>query len=432
MVTGGRRLASFLALITSAAVAAGGCGGMGRPDAAAGSVAARSAATPVATPASPSAPPVTPTPSPSPTALGPGEGTVTVLTFRGYAEYGGTQPAYNWVTPFERATGCRVNLRFPAADDQMDKMLAGTAYDVVSAPPEVGGRLVAERKVVPITTSLVPNYDEIPEWLRAQRSVTAGGQVYGVPYLWGWYATLYDSGRTRPPAGSALYEAPGPVALRDSPMTIADAALALRRLRPKLGIDDPYQLTPAQLDAAIALLGAGRGTARTPGSDGGRIYWKEPVQAMQALAGGTAEAARTLPYHLDILRKAGHGGWKAVPDAPATGWADSWMISTRAAAPNCAYRWIDWSISAEAQQQASVWNLLAPANPGACDLSGKGAERSGQARRERDICAAYRVGDESFTKKVAFAVLPGSDCEGADGECTDYAEWAARWRALVE
>ncbi|MET8139048.1 extracellular solute-binding protein [Sphaerisporangium sp. NPDC005288] len=442
MSTSTRRPRWLPALLASAAVALAGCGGARGPatvDAGAAPSASGSAsisASPsasgmgpsgaassaAATPSPSSSPTPAATPSPAVTTLGPGEGSVTVLSYRGYAEYGGTDPAYNWVGRFETTTGCRVNLRFPASDDQLDTMAAGTAFDVVSAPPQVGGRLIAERKVAPITTSLLRNYGEIPSWLRSQRAITAGSQVYGVPYLWGWYATLYDSVETRPPAGAGLYSARGPVMLKDSPLTIADAALAVKRQRPKLGIGDPFNLTRPQLDAAMALLGERGG--------GDRFYYARQVQALQAFAGGSVSAGRGLPFLMETLRAGGHSV-KAVRDDPATGWVDAWMVSATAASPNCAYRWIDWASSKDVQQQASARNMLAPANPGACAYHGKGPAAAGRARLAKAVCAAFRVPDASWGKKVVFAVLPGSDCEDRDGPCTDYAEWAARWRSLA-
>ncbi|WP_262841752.1 extracellular solute-binding protein [Sphaerisporangium corydalis] len=384
------------------------------PGSDAAQVAAAPSPTPPAATATPS-PSSTPTSTPTPVPKssrgtpGPGEGMLTVLTFRGYAEYGGSDPDVNWVKPFEQSTGCRVNLRFPQSGDQMDKLLAQTAFDVVAAPPEVTGRLIDERKVVPLTTSLISGYDAIPRWLRTQRSVTAGGKVYGVPFLWGSYVTLYDSGGARPAKGDAIYSDRGPVTVRNSPMSIADAALALKGRRPKLGVKDPFELTPAQLDAAMALL-----TER----QGERVYWREPIEALQGLAGSTVRLGRALPYQLDILRRAGRPV-KAVPDEPTTGWVDSWMVSAQATAPNCAYKWLAWTASAGTQRQAAAWNGLAPANPAAC---------GGAAAR---VCAAYRVKDDKWLKKISFAVRPSKDCGGRHGECTDYAEWATRWQQLV-
>ncbi|MDH2425256.1 extracellular solute-binding protein [Sphaerisporangium sp. TRM90804] len=372
------------------------------------------APTPSRTPALTATPRPTPTPTPaatsSPSALGPAEGAVTVLTFRGYAEYGGSDPRANWVVPFERETGCRVNLRFPQTPGDMDKAVDQIRHDVVSAPPEVAGRLIAEGKVVPINTALVPHYDDLAERLRTRRSVAAGGRVYGVPYLWGSYVTLYDATGKRAMKGRDLFTDAGPAMFRDSPLTIADAALALARQRPALGIDDPFQLTRAQLDAVMSFL-AGP-------DDGERLYWKEPIEALQALAGGTARIGRALPYHLDMLRRADRAV-KAVPDEATTGFVDAWMVSARATAPNCAYRWLDYMSSKSAQREAAAWTGLAPANPDACE------------RRTARVCSAYRLDDDAWLKKIEFAVRPGVDCPRGE-RCTDYAEWTARWRALVD
>jgi putative spermidine/putrescine transport system substrate-binding protein len=349
-----------------------------------------------------------------------------VATYRGYAEYGGSDPQLNWVGNFQTETGCRVNLRFPQTNDQMEKLLAQSSYDVVSAPPDIAGQLISDKKVVPLTTSLVPHYDEIPQWLRSQRAFTAAGQVYGVPYLWGSYETIYYGAKTPPAKGDGIYSDRGPVMLRDSPLSIADAALTLKKQRPGLKIKDPFELTASQLDAAMTLLSPKRG--------GERSYWKEPLDALQGFAGESVRLGRALPYHLDVLRTAGHPV-QALGDEPTTGWVDSWMLSARAAAPNCAYKWIDWVSSAKVQQQAAVWNGLAPANRGACTWAPKGSAQTPDAEQQtakaKRICGDYHVSDNARIKKISFAVRPARDCGGRDGECTDYAEWAVRWQELV-
>ena len=41
--------------------------------------------------------------------VGEGEGAVNILAWPGYVEDGSTDPAVDWVTPFEKQTGCKVN-----------------------------------------------------------------------------------------------------------------------------------------------------------------------------------------------------------------------------------------------------------------------------------------------------------------------------------
>ena len=43
--------------------------------------------------------------------LGEPEGEVNIVAWAGYVEDGSTDPTVDWVTPFEEATGCQVNVK---------------------------------------------------------------------------------------------------------------------------------------------------------------------------------------------------------------------------------------------------------------------------------------------------------------------------------
>ena len=72
-------------------------------------------------PGSASPGPATTDPQPAPATAGPStppatqevigepEGELNMVIWPGYAERGAVDPAYNWVTPFETKTGCKVN-----------------------------------------------------------------------------------------------------------------------------------------------------------------------------------------------------------------------------------------------------------------------------------------------------------------------------------
>jgi putative spermidine/putrescine transport system substrate-binding protein len=403
-MAGVRRATAALASI-AAGVALAGCGAAGTTGVIMSPAAARVGPSGTPTPAH------TPTPSPSPKALGKGEGAVSVLALRGYAEYGGVDPMVNWIGSFEGRTGCRVRLTF-ADRGNVERTLAGGSFDVVSAPPELAGRLIAERKAAPLTTSLVAHYHDLPKFLRELPGLTAHGRVYGVPYLWAYHRLAYD--RTRfgkdeaPKDAGALFREAGPVMLRDHPLTIADAALALTgSARPK----DPYRLTPAQLDAAVALLAGRKGDDRS--------YWRDSLDVITGFAAGRLGLAQALPYQTGVLDRAGRPVG-TIAAGRTTGWADSWMVLADAAAPNCAYRWIGHMISRDVQRDAAAWTGMAPANPKGC---------TGRTRR---VCDDYRVSDRALPGKIAFAVRPAKDCGDGRAECTDYAEWDKRWQELVK
>ncbi|WP_436764394.1 ABC transporter substrate-binding protein [Streptosporangium sp. V21-05] len=363
--------------------------------------------TPTPTPTSTSTSTSTPTPTPS-ASIGKGEGTLQVLTFQGYVEYGGTSSRANWLAPFEQETGCVVKLDRVRTSEEMAARFAAGTYDAVSPAPDLAGQLVAQGKVAPLDTGLVAGYKHIPKRLRELPGLREDGKVYGIPYLWGVNQVVHEGDGPEGPA--ALYGA-APAAIRNSPLSIADAALALGGALPGPEVEDPFQLTPAQLDAAVKLLAEGDGP--------GRVYWDDSLQLVRALSAGQVRIAQALPYHLDLFQRAGRPA-RARAGTPVTGWVDSWMLAARPASPNCAYRWLNWVSSAAAQRPSAAWTGLAPANPEAC---------GGQARR---MCEIYRVRDGRWLRDIRFAARPTRDCGRRGGECTDYADWAERWKQLVK
>ncbi|MCB1343517.1 MAG: spermidine/putrescine ABC transporter substrate-binding protein, partial [Pseudooceanicola sp.] len=52
-------------------------------------------------------------------ALGAGEGQVNIVAWAGYIERGETDKAFDWVTKFEEATGCKVNVKTANTSDEM-------------------------------------------------------------------------------------------------------------------------------------------------------------------------------------------------------------------------------------------------------------------------------------------------------------------------
>ena len=53
------------------------------------------------------------------TAVGDGEGALNIVAWPGYVERGESDPAYDWVTKYEKATGCMVNVKTAATSDEM-------------------------------------------------------------------------------------------------------------------------------------------------------------------------------------------------------------------------------------------------------------------------------------------------------------------------
>ncbi|HET9665541.1 MAG TPA: hypothetical protein VFP09_02250, partial [Desertimonas sp.] len=60
------------------------------------------------------------------------EGQVNLVSWAGYVEDGSTDPAVDWVTPFEEITGCAVNNQLGGSSDEMVSLMQSGEYDAVS------------------------------------------------------------------------------------------------------------------------------------------------------------------------------------------------------------------------------------------------------------------------------------------------------------
>jgi putative spermidine/putrescine transport system substrate-binding protein len=351
--------------------------------------------------------------------LGPGEGALSLVSWNGYAEEGGNDPRVDWVSPFEKKTNCRVDVKYAANPQEMLALMErrNLHYDGVAAPPEIAGKLVADRQVVPINTDLVDGYKDLEPGLRSQ--LTVDGRHYGMPFMWGSNLLMYDQRTVRPQPDSwaAIFDAAqarkyaGRIVVRDSPLTLGDAALYLKAHDRKLHIKDPFDLTPKQLAAASVLVSRQRPSVQT--------YWLNPSDAIGAFASGGAAIGQVWPYQVDVLSRSGRPVAGVTPREGVTGWLDSWMIGARADHPNCMYQWLNWTSSPEVQQQVAEWDGVAPANPDAC----------GRDRLRPQFCSAYHVGDRSYIDKVMFARTPTANCAADDKSCTDYDDWNRTWLA---
>ena len=166
------------------------------------------------------------------------------------------------MTPFEKATGCQVNVKTaPTSDDMVNLMKTGQ-YDVVSASGDASLRLIASGDVEPVNTDLVPNYADVFDGLKMKPWNSVDGVAYGIPHGRGANLLMYNTDVVKPAPDSwgAVFDDASPykgkVTAYDSPIYIADAALYLMKTKPDLGIKNPYALDDKQFNAAVDLLKA--------------------------------------------------------------------------------------------------------------------------------------------------------------------------------
>jgi putative spermidine/putrescine transport system substrate-binding protein len=351
--------------------------------------------------------------------VGDPEGQVNILAWPGYAEDGSTDKSIDWVTPFEKQTGCQANVKYFGTSDEAVQLMKSGEYDVVSASGDATLRLVAAGDVAPVNTDLLENYGDIADFLKDQKFNSVDGQMYGVPHGWGANLLMYDTDVVKPAPTSwgAVFEGAsdyaGKVTAYDSPIYIADAALYLMKTQPDLGIEDPYSLDEDQLAAAVDLLKSQK--------DNVSEYWSDYLKEVQAFKSGDSVIGTTWQVIASVAQGEGAKVEAILPEEGSTGWSDTWMISSQAKNPNCGYLWMDYITSPDAQAQVAEYFGEAPANTKACDLTS-----------DKTFCDTYHADDADYAAQIHYWTTPIEQClDGrTDVKCTDYGDWTTAWTEI--
>jgi putative spermidine/putrescine transport system substrate-binding protein len=350
--------------------------------------------------------------------LGDPEGQVNILAWPGYAEDGSTDKAVDWVTPFEQQTGCEANVKYFGTSDEAVQLMKTGEYDVVSASGDASLRLVASGDAAPVNTDLLENYADIEEFLKDQPWNSVDGQMYGAPHGWGANLLMYNTEEVdpAPTSWSAVFDDAstysGKVTSYDSPIYIADAALYLMTHQPDLGIEDPYALDEDQLAAAVDLL--------KQQNEHVSEYWSDYLKEVQAFSTGDSVIGTTWEVIAQVAQGESVPVEAILPEEGSTGWSDTWMVSADSANPNCAYAWMDYIISPEAQAAVAEYFGEAPANTKACDLTTEG------------FCDSYHATDADYAAQIHYWTTPIEQClDGrTDVTCTDYGDWTQAWTEI--
>jgi putative spermidine/putrescine transport system substrate-binding protein len=404
----GRRLSAAIATV---ALVAAACGPGGSPAPTGG------ATTPAAT--GTAAPPASVAPTTA--AIGEGEGELNLIIWAGYAERGATFESFDWVTPFEEATGCTVNTTDMTDSNNGVALMQGGQYDGISASGDATTRLIEGGLVAPIDTAIFENYENVFDGLKDLPHNTVDGVNYGVPHGRGANLLMYNTAEVTPAPttwdgvweGGSAYK--GKISIYDSSIYIADAALHLMTTTPDLGITNPYQLNQAQFDAAIDLLEAQAANEAT--------YWSVYTDQMASYAAGDVVIGTTWPLQVALLKADGVAVEGVLPEEGSTGWSDTWMMHAEAEHPNCMLMWMDHMMSAEGNGQATVYFGEASTSAEACAY----AETISAGH-----CDVTHATDEAYYDKVWYWSTPQADCADEDDAttCKTQDDWVAAWTAL--
>jgi putative spermidine/putrescine transport system substrate-binding protein len=349
------------------------------------------------------------------------EGQVDIIAWPGYIERGATDKAYDWVTEFETNTGCKVNVKTAGTSDEMVSLMTQGGYDLVTASGDASLRLIRGGTVQAIDLARVPNYDSVDPRLKEAAWHFVDGTHYGTPYQWGSNVLMFNNTvfKTAPTSWSVVFEPQnlpdgkpnkGRVQAFDGPIYIADAALYLMAKKPDLGIKDPFELNEAQYTAALDLLRKQHPLVQR--------YWHDANVQVQDFTNEGVVASGSWPFQVNTLVTNKQPVASVVPIEGATGWADTTMLHAKASHPNCAYKWMEWSLTPRVQGDVASWFGSVPVVPAACEnhqlLGPEGCKTNGI---------------DNFDK-IHFWRTPEAAC-ASQGQCVPYSRWATDYVAVM-
>ncbi len=350
------------------------------------------------------------------------EGEVDIVAWPGYIERGANDPNYDWVTAFEKETGCQVKVKDAATSDEMVALMSSGGYDLVTASGDASLRLVYGDIVQEIDVSRIPSYKNVDPRLQNAPWHTVNGKHYGVSYQWGSNVLMYSTTvfPEAPTSWDVVFHEqnlPDGKSNKDrvqgyiGPIYIADAAVYLKYHNPELGITDPYELNQEQFDAAINLLKEQRQIASK--------YWGDYTIQIEDFKTEGFVAAPSWPYQVNLLVADGAPIASTIPVEGATGWADTTMMAKNAPHPNCAYLWLEHSLDPKVQGDVAAWFSSNPAVPAGCTaselLGSEGCKTNGY---------------EDFDK-IYFWKTPIADCGNGKTDCVTYDKWTEAFTAIV-
>jgi len=356
------------------------------------------------------------------TELGAAEGQVNIVAWPGYIERGETMPEFDWVTKFEEATSCKVNIKTANTSDEMVALMNEGGFDLVTASGDASLRLVAGKRVQPVNVDLIPSWAAVDDRLKDAPWHTVDGVHYGVPYAWGPNVLMYNTeafGDTPPTSWNVVFEEmtlpdgksnKGRVQAYDGPIHVADAAQYLMAHKPELGITSPYELTEDQYKAALDLLRGQRELVAR--------YWHDAFIQMDDFKNEGVVASGSWPFQVNLLQSEGFPVASTIPEEGATGWADTTMMHVDAANPNCAYMWMEHTLSSNLQSDLSVWFGANPVVPAACT--------DGSGMQTAEGCTKNGLDDFD---RIKFWTTPVASCPG--GDCVPYYRWVSDYIGVI-
>ena len=223
--------------------------------------------------------------------------------------------------------------------------------------------------------------------------------------------------KTAPTSWSVLYNKKyaGQITVPDNPIQIADAALYLSKTDPKLGITDPYELTQPQFNATVALLKQEHPLIKK--------YWDLASQEISLFQSGTTVVGAAWPYQTNTCRPTRRQVADTIPSEGATGWADTWMLATKAPAPELRLQ-VD-AVDDDAPGPGRGRHLLRRD-------AGQQAGVSDHGQAPEGLCEAYHANEpSSYFQSIKFWKTPLATCDNGKNDCVPFQDWVTAWTQII-
>ena len=213
--------------------------------------------------------------------------------------------------------------------------------------------MVAAGLVESIDKSKVDKFGEIFTQFSTAKGINIDGKLWGVPFTWGSIPLMYrtDKITDEPNSLADLWDKryAGKISLWDDKSALYVAA----RLNGDMNI---YTLNDAQMENAKQKLIDQKPLVRK--------YWGTAGELINLYANGEVWISNTWGgYQSAELEKQGIPVKEFIPKENAEGWMDSWQIVKGSKNLDCAYKWINYSLSDGGQCGVATSTGYSVSNP---------------------------------------------------------------------
>ena len=219
--------------------------------------------------------------------------------------------------------------------------------------------------------------------------------------MWGANVLIYNTKKfaTAPDSWAVLYDPKykGKITVPNNPIQIADPALQF------YGAQDPYAISQQTLDQVKSKLQQQRPLVRK--------YWALATDFEQLFKSGDAIVGAGWPLMTNDLKKAGLPVAEVIPKEGVTGWSDTWMLSTKAKHPICAYQYMNYATNPQTQAKVADVTGYSPANQLTCGVVGP------------TRCKDLHITDAHYYNTIKYWQTPTKP--------TNYRQWTDTWNTVL-